>query len=424
MTEKAGLLAYDSNPTPQSLKNRHPYVETVRETDVSMAYGDQEIPHLLDLLGDDRHVLKGLQALSDRMSHQEQKAQAIANNGAQIITRLLSHAELNVQLIATEVAAQLSLLPQGREAIEAAGAIETCGNLLNGGMLLEARVAHVLNVYASFAESCDVINRSALPALSKSLLSAKAEQGRWKIEVCETLTKVVMATRCDRLIGIGLVAHCVELIGASTDTPLNAALLHLLRAIGTYHAKGREEILEHCSALFSVLNSPSAKCRESTTALLAVLLLELPAKKIMEPIAVRLWQLYTGDDETNFCKQMALQAIRTAQEWEPFRNHFVRAVLSDDEKTFRALEEIFGIHLMRIAYTLARDPSSDSNLLTIALNLLIYLASKEPTKGDILSETPSSTKVYIEESLPDFVAFLNQLDHPHAKKLLLQTALN
>jgi len=144
----------------------------------------------------------------------------------------------------------------------------------------------------------------------------------------------------------------------------------------------------------------------------------------MEPIAVRLWQLYTGDDETNFCKQMALQAIRTAQEWEPFRNHFVRAVLSDDEKTFRALEEIFGIHLMRIAYTLARDPSSDSNLLTIALNLLIYLASKEPTKGDILSETPSSTKVYIEESLPDFVAFLNQLDHPHAKKLLLQTALN
>lgn len=434
--ETVGLLAFDPNPAPQSLFYRHPYVESRKQSGVSMAYGQWEVPHLLDLLHPDlkpRDLHEALTALADRMSQQEQKAQALAEGGAEKVTALLKHADSRVKKLACDLVGQFSTLLQGREKLAAAGAVAQLGELLLDGASgsTEASIGKALNMFACMPHSCHHIEEQCIVALLK-YIKARFKVGEEKsyrkanVDFLECLEKVIMATRSDKLLGTGLIAKLVAMLGnpmsaEPQNKDMTAAIMNLIRALGTYHARGRQEILEgdNINTLIKAMHLSDTSCREMATAVLAVVCLELNAKKAMQPAAFRLWELYTNEGETPFCRKMALQTIRTAQEWDPFRRHFVEQVLSSvGEDSYAELETIFGIHLIRTVYALVKaagadGPSADP-IVTSGVGLLLFVAPKEPSAGDVVSGTlalspetpPESTATYIWETLPDFVPFM------------------
>eukprot|EP00397_Hematodinium_sp_SG-2012_P027890 GEMP01029336.1.p1 GENE.GEMP01029336.1~~GEMP01029336.1.p1 ORF type:complete len:493 (+),score=126.96 GEMP01029336.1:40-1518(+) len=438
--ETIGLLAFDPNPAPQSLFYRHPYVESRKAIDVSMAYGTWEIPHLLDLLHPDlkpRHLHHALEALGDRMSHQEQKAQALAAGGAAKVTALLKHPDLRVKKLACDIVGHMSTLLQGRDALTEAGAVSIFADILleeRTSSAIETSIGRSLNMFACMPHCCREIERSALEALIKYLkkrlrLGDERSYCQANVDFLECLAKVIMATRSDRLLNTGVISLLVSMISHPLSERkkyknMTAAILGLIRALGTYHAQGREEILanDNMTTLIHALDFPDEQCREMATVVLGVVSLQLRAKQLMTPAAFRLWELYTTEGETPFCKQMAIQVIRTVQEWEAFRSHFVRTVLTTvGERSYPQLEEMFGIHLIRAVYALLKTEGFSgpecATFVPVGIGALYFIATKEPTAGDVISgslalspETPpANTATYMWESLPDFVAFMVDL---------------
>lgn len=382
----------------------------------------------LDPEAKSRQLKDALRVLYDRMSHQEQKTQALESEGAKTLTALLDHSDKDVKVLACSIVGKFSTLQQGRLAIMEAGAIPLLEKLIHGaGSTLEATIGESLNMFSNMPHGgCQEIEEKALKGIGSHLRHKLTKTGpngiaaRSNVDLLQCIERVVLATRSDRLLGTEFIHQCVKVLNhASASQPENLditnALLGALRALGMFYQKGRQEILEkdNLSVLIKCLALPDPRCRETAVSLLAVLSLELNGKKGLIGASLRLWQLYIGNDETDYCKKMAMQTIRTAQEWQPFRTDFVDVVLSNEgTEAFGQLDEILGIHLIRAVYPVVKEREVDKNpLLHICLKAIRFCTDFDDIRykdeiSNVPKSAPDSIAAYMWETLPDLLPFL------------------